>query len=90
MFRHLFHFSLSFFFFTIKNSYLINIQIHPKGQVPAFIGPDGKVVIESDVIVHTLDEMYPDPPLCNEDTKTRDLELIENFGKVTFALINET
>lgn len=73
---------------NLKNKPKWYFDIHPKGQVPAFIGPDGKVVIESDVIVHTLDEMYPDPPLCNEDTKTRDLELIENFGKISTIFSN--
>ncbi|XP_033223904.1 pyrimidodiazepine synthase-like isoform X2 [Belonocnema kinseyi] len=67
---------------NLKNKPKWYLDIHPEGKVPAFIGPDGKVVVESDVIVNTLDEMYPDPPLYNEETKSRDLELVKNFGKI--------
>lgn len=73
---------------NLKNKPKWYFDIYPKGQVPAFIGPDGKVVIESDVIVNTVNEMYPDPPLYNEEKKSRDLELIANFGKISGLFSN--
>lgn len=57
-------------------------QIHPDGKVPAYIDSDGTVVTDSVAVANYLDEKYPEPPLYNDETKSRDLELLDHFSKV--------
>ncbi|XP_076245111.1 pyrimidodiazepine synthase [Calliopsis andreniformis] len=63
-------------------------KIHPEGKVPAFVDADGKVVTDSIVIADYLDEKYPEPPLYNEATKARDLELLDHFSKIASVFSN--
>lgn len=67
---------------NVRSIFPIFKQVNPKGQVPTFVDVDGKVVADSLGIVNYLDERYPEPPLYNESTKARDLELIEKYGVV--------
>lgn len=57
-------------------------QIHPEGKVPAFVDADGKVVVDSTEIANYIDKKYPLPELYHEETKSRDLELLEHYSKV--------
>ncbi|XP_011636400.1 glutathione S-transferase omega-1-like [Pogonomyrmex barbatus] len=63
------------------------LEIHPDGKVPAFIDLDGTLVTDSVAVANYLDEKYPEPSLYNDETKDRDLELLDHFSKImdTFA-----
>ncbi|KAL6256183.1 hypothetical protein P5V15_012299 [Pogonomyrmex californicus] len=63
------------------------LEIHPDGKVPAFIDSDGTLVTDSVAVANYLDEKYPEPSLYNDETKDRDLELLDHFSKImdTFA-----
>ena len=50
--------------------------------MPAFVDKDGNVVTDSTTIVNYLEEKYPEPPLYNKSTITRDLQLLEKYDKV--------
>lgn len=56
------------------------VQLHPDGKVPIYIDSDGTVVAESVTLANYLDEKYPEPPLYNDETKSRDLELLNHFN----------
>lgn len=60
----------------------------PEGKVPALIDVDGKVIVDSTVIVNYLEEKYPEPFLYNKDTITRDLELSCQFEKVKLNIFD--
>lgn len=46
------------------------VKIHPKGVVPA-LDHDGRIVIESNVLIEYLDDVFPDPPLRPADPVER-------------------
>ncbi len=46
------------------------VKLNPKSVVPTLVH-DGKVVIESNVIIEYLDDAFPDPPLRAEDPHDR-------------------
>ncbi|XP_068989662.1 pyrimidodiazepine synthase [Neodiprion pinetum] len=58
-------------------------EINPNGKVPTFVDVDGKVVDDSLAIANYLNERYPEPPLYREETKARDIELIDKYGVIT-------
>ncbi|KAG7211463.1 hypothetical protein KM043_010744 [Ampulex compressa] len=57
-------------------------EIHEEGKVPVFVDTDGKIVTDSMAIANYLDEKYPEPGLYNDETKARDLELIDHYSKI--------
>ncbi|XP_078049092.1 pyrimidodiazepine synthase [Augochlora pura] len=66
-------------------------EIHPEGKVPALVVTDNEkqhVYKESIDIANYLDEKYPEPPLYNEATKARDLELLDHFSKIATIFSN--
>lgn len=71
---------------TVICSNFTCLQIHPEGKVPAFVDTDKKVITESIDIANYLDEKYPEPQLYNENTKDRDLELLDQYSKVICLL----
>ncbi|EGI63781.1 PREDICTED: pyrimidodiazepine synthase-like isoform X1 [Acromyrmex echinatior] len=64
------------------------LQINPVGKVPVYVDSDGTVVMESVTVANYLDEKYPEPPLYNEETKSRDLELIDDLSKIVDIITN--
>ncbi|KYN01309.1 PREDICTED: glutathione S-transferase omega-1-like [Cyphomyrmex costatus] len=64
------------------------LQINPVGKVPVYIDSDGAIVTESVTVANYLDEKYPEPPLYNDETKSRDLELIDHFSKFVSMITN--
>ncbi|XP_076759712.1 pyrimidodiazepine synthase [Xylocopa sonorina] len=73
---------------NIQNKPKWFFEIHPEGKVPAFVDADGKVVVDSLQIANYLDEKYPEPPLYHEETKAKDLELLDHFSKVVNVFSN--
>ncbi|XP_029664155.1 pyrimidodiazepine synthase-like isoform X1 [Formica exsecta] len=63
-------------------------QIHPEGKVPAYVDTDDTVVTDSVAIANYLDQKYPAPPLYNDETKSRDLELLDHFSKIIETFSN--
>lgn len=73
---------------NLKNKPKWYLEIHPEGKVPAFVDVDGKVVVDSLLIADYLDEKYPEPPLYHEETKARDLELLDHYSKLVGIFSN--
>ena len=46
------------------------VEIHPKGVVPS-LDHDGRIIIESNVVLEYLDDVFPEPPLRPEDAADR-------------------
>ena len=46
------------------------LKINPKGLVPA-LDHDGNIVVESNIIIEYLNEVYPEPPLLPADPAGR-------------------
>ncbi|KAF7379142.1 hypothetical protein HZH68_016987 [Vespula germanica] len=67
---------------NLKNKPEWYLEIHPEGKVPAFVDADGKVVVDSTEIANYIDKKYPLPELYHEETKSRDLELLEHYSKI--------
>lgn len=45
------------------------------------------MITDSVVVANYLDEKYPEPPLYNNETKNRDLELLDHFSKVFITML---
>ncbi|XP_058805247.1 pyrimidodiazepine synthase-like [Phymastichus coffea] len=73
---------------NLKNKPEWYLKVHPEGKVPALVDVDGKVVTDSTVIVNYLEEKYPEPPLYNKATITRDLELLDTYDKIVKIFSN--
>ncbi|XP_011137460.1 pyrimidodiazepine synthase [Harpegnathos saltator] len=58
------------------------LEINPKGTVPSYVDSNGETLTDSIVIANYLDEKYPEPTLYNEETKSRDLELLDHYSKI--------
>lgn len=48
---------------------------------------DGTLITDSVTVANYLDEKYPEPPLYNDETKNRDLELLDHFTKVLITML---
>lgn len=57
-------------------------KINPEGKVPAYVDADGILVTDSVKIANYLDKKYPEPALYRNETKSRDLELLDQYSKV--------
>ena len=55
------------------------MKLNPNGVVPTLVH-DGKPVVESSVILHYLDEAFPNPPLMPKDLHQR--ALVRQFNKL--------
>ncbi|RLU17148.1 hypothetical protein DMN91_011217 [Ooceraea biroi] len=64
------------------------LQVHPKGKVPVYIDADGTMMTDSVAIANYLDQKYPEPPLYNNEIKSRDLELLDHYSKVIGTFSN--
>ncbi|XP_011499671.1 PREDICTED: pyrimidodiazepine synthase-like [Ceratosolen solmsi marchali] len=73
---------------NLKNKPEWYLQIHPEGKVPALVNLDGKVLVDSTAIVNYLEEEYPEPPLYNKETITKDLELLDQYDKIVRIFSN--
>ncbi|KZC12100.1 PREDICTED: pyrimidodiazepine synthase-like [Dufourea novaeangliae] len=73
---------------NLKNKPEWYFEIHPEDKVPAFVDTDGTVIVDSIVIANYLDEKYPEPPLYNETTRARDLELLDHYSKIVTIFSN--
>lgn len=73
---------------NLKNKPDWYFEIHPEGKVPAFVDTDGKVLVDSIDIANYLDKKYPIPKLYHEETKIRDLELLDHYSKIINVFSN--
>lgn len=64
-------------------------QINPKGTVPSYVDPDGETLTDSLQIANYLDKKHPEPALYKEETKSRDLELLDHYSKVLITFFPE-
>ncbi|XP_014485679.1 PREDICTED: pyrimidodiazepine synthase-like [Dinoponera quadriceps] len=73
---------------NLKNKPDWYFEINPKGTVPSYIDTNGEIITDSLLIANYLDEKYPEPALYNEETKNRDLELLDNYTKIAIIFKN--
>ncbi|XP_003695287.1 pyrimidodiazepine synthase [Apis florea] len=73
---------------NIKNKPKWYLEIHPEGKVPALVDVNGKVIVDSVVIANYLDEKYGEPSLYHNETKVRDIELLDHYSKLISIFSN--